>query len=109
MLFDRVWFPCFVLALFLVVVHFMSAETIAQSSFRGIGFKTSSTADSSRDESQEDTTDDEDFDLEACQRYCLGSPAGSNFPATGQVNECVRNCNDRYWKSFDKRMNKFGK
>lgn len=45
----------------------------------------------------------DDFDLERCQRYCSGSPGGSNVMAS-QVGSCIQDCNEKYWKSYDKRM-----
>ncbi|MDQ1240334.1 MAG: hypothetical protein QG577_2520 [Thermodesulfobacteriota bacterium] len=106
---DRLRFLCLVVTLCVFLVKFFCIETMAQSSYRGLSSKASASADSSSDDSQGNSENDEDFDLEACQRYCLGSPGGSNLPAGGPVNECIQNCNARYWKSFDKRMNKLGK
>ena len=106
---DRLRFLCLAVALSVFLVNVFCIETMAQGSYRGFSSKTSASADSSGDDSQGNSDNDEDFDLEACQRYCLGSPGGSNLPAGGPVNDCVQNCNARYWKSFDKRMDKLGK
>jgi len=106
---HRVRFPCLVVTLCLLWVNFLCVETMAQGSYTGLSSKASASPDSSSDDPQGNSENDEDFDLEACQRYCLGSPGGSNLPAGGPVNDCIQNCSARYWKSFDKRMNKLGK
>lgn len=60
-------------------------------------------SDSGADSSDSETDTADDFDLERCQRYCVGGPGGSNVMA-GQVGSCIQDCNDRAWKAYDKRM-----
>lgn len=62
----------------------------------------------SSENGDEDEAADDDFDLEACQRFCLGSPAGSNRSAGMPLATCLQDCNDRYWKSYDRHMKKLG-
>jgi hypothetical protein len=59
--------------------------------------------DVSGDSSDSETDIPDDFDLERCQRYCVGGPGGSNV-MSGQVGSCIQDCNEKYWKSYDKRM-----
>ncbi len=59
--------------------------------------------DTSADSNDSETSTDDDFDLERCQRYCQGGPGGSNV-LSGQLASCIQDCNDRAWKSYDKRM-----
>jgi len=50
------------------------------------------------------SADDDDVNLEACQRRCYSLPYGSNLIPGGIA--CIQDCNDRSWKSYDKRMQK---
>ncbi|MGC8907783.1 MAG: hypothetical protein ACP5M0_10135 [Desulfomonilaceae bacterium] len=75
----------------------------AQSALRGFGATVSSV-----DSGDQDAEAEDDFDLESCQRFCLGSPAGSNRSAGPILADCLRDCNDRYWKAYDRRMKKLG-
>jgi len=59
-------------------------------------------------EEGDEASSDEDFDLESCQRYCLGSPAGSNRSAGVSLASCLQDCNERYWRSYDRRMKRLG-
>ena len=60
--------------------------------------------DISADSNDSETYTDDDFDLEGCQRKCRSGPCGSNLKPGGIA--CIQDCNDRSWKSYDKRMQK---
>lgn len=81
----------------------------AQTGYRGKGASPwMGTASASADNGDEDAAAEEDFDLESCQRFCLGSPAGSNRSAGALLASCLQDCNERYWKAYDRRMKKLG-
>jgi hypothetical protein len=78
------------------VFGFHSGATYGTANADGTTYVSSDSLDS-----ESDVPDD--FDLERCQRYCSGSPGGSNVMAS-QVGSCIQDCNEKYWKSYDKRM-----
>ncbi len=78
----------------------------AQSMYGSAG--ASSRVTDSAENGDPDASADDDFDLESCQRFCLGSPAGSNRSAGAILAGCLQDCNDRYWKAYDRRMKKLG-
>lgn len=48
----------------------------------------------------------DDFDKETCEMNCGWRFGSADFGTVGfRVYEsCIRQCNDRYWKAFDKRI-----
>ncbi len=76
----------------------------AQSALRPFGVSAWNAAEAA----DQDAEAEDDFDLESCQRFCLGSPAGSNRSAGPILADCLRECNERYWKAYDRRMKKLG-
>ena len=98
--FRRVLLQTLILPI-VIFLLFGALEVQSLDRFDSLGSPNSTDVTAESSDSETSATDDND--LERCQRYCLGGPGGSNV-LSGQVASCIQDCNDSFWKAYDKRM-----